>query len=96
MSDAGGAIESAEDLANPVTVPVEAYISAEYASAERDRLWRKVWLQAGRVEDIPEAGDFITYDIHDDSVVLVRSQSGDIYAYHNVFLRLDPFLRCIG
>jgi len=84
MSDKGRIIESADGLERPVTFPVEAYISEDYARAERDRLWRKVWLQAGRVEDIPAAGDFITYDILDDSVLLVRSPGGAINAFHNV------------
>ena len=72
----------------PTRIPVEAYISEDYARAERDRLWRKVWLQAGRVEDIPEVGNYITYDILDDSVLIVRSLEGDgpgaIRAFHNV------------
>src|SRR6516165_8749846 len=76
--------ESAEALPPPQTHSVEPYISADYARAERDRLWRKVWLQAGRIEDIPEVGNFITYDIHDDSVLIVRTAPDIIKAYHNV------------
>ena len=34
------AMEGADELATPVTIPVEAYISEEYARAERDKLWR--------------------------------------------------------
>ena len=45
-----------EVLSEPVTIPVEAYISETYARAERDKLWRKVWLQAGRIEEIPAIG----------------------------------------
>jgi nitrite reductase/ring-hydroxylating ferredoxin subunit len=71
-------------IAPPVLIPVEAYVSEAYARAERDKLWRKVWLQAGRVDDIPRAGDFITYDILDDSVLIVRAGDGAIKAYHNV------------
>ncbi|MCK9564307.1 MAG: aromatic ring-hydroxylating dioxygenase subunit alpha, partial [Bacteroidales bacterium] len=52
--------------------------------AERDKLWRKVWLQAGRLEDIPEVGNFITYDILDDSVLIVRTAPDTVKAYHNV------------
>lgn len=72
-----------EVLSEPVVVPVEAYISEDYAKAEKDKLWRKVWLQAGREEEIPEVGNFITYEILDDSVILVRTPEG-IQAYHNV------------
>jgi phenylpropionate dioxygenase-like ring-hydroxylating dioxygenase large terminal subunit len=72
------------ELEEPVTVPVEAYISEEYARAERDKLWRKVWLQVGRIEEIPEVGSFLTYEILDDSIVVVRTAADKIKAYHNV------------
>ena len=72
-----------EFLSEAVTIPVEAYLCEDYARAERDRLWRKVWLQAGRVEEIPQAGDFITYDILDDSVVIIRGDDDQLRAYHN-------------
>ena len=57
-----------EDLSEPLTYSVEAFTSPEYAQDERDRLWSKVWQHAGRVEEIPEVGNFITYDIMDESI----------------------------
>jgi phenylpropionate dioxygenase-like ring-hydroxylating dioxygenase large terminal subunit len=75
---------SVEELAEPVTFPVDAYVSEEYARAEGDRLWAKVWQHAGRVEEIPNVGDFITYDIGRDSIVIVRTAPDAIKAYHNV------------
>ncbi len=79
-----GKINAANDGAEAEICPVEAYISEDYARAERDRLWRKVWLQAGRVEDIAEVGSYITYDILDDSVLIIRTAPDTIKAYHNV------------
>jgi phenylpropionate dioxygenase-like ring-hydroxylating dioxygenase large terminal subunit len=73
-----------EALEDPVTIPVEAYISEVYARAERDKLWRRVWQQVGRVEEIPEVGDYLTYDILDDSILIVRAAEDEIRAYHNV------------
>src|SRR3546814_18568618 len=64
-------------ISEPVVIPVEAYISEDYARAERDKLWRKCWLQAGRVEDLPETGSYITYEILDDSVLIVRIAEGE-------------------
>ncbi len=84
MSDTGKIIETAEQLEEAVTIGAEAYISEDYARAERDKLWRKVWLQAGRVEDIPEIGNFLTFEILDDSIVIIRSAADQIRAYHNV------------
>ncbi len=50
MNDVAKPVESAEDLTDPVLVPVEAYVWEDYVRLERDRLWRKVWLQACREE----------------------------------------------
>lgn len=84
MADTGEIATTLEDLTGPVTIGPEAYTSEDYARAERDRLWRKVWLQAGRLEDIPEVGNYITYDILDDSVLIVRTAPGEVRAYFNV------------
>lgn len=75
---------SIEELSEPVTFPVEAYLSPDYARAEADRLWAKVWQHAGRVEEIPEVGDFLTYNIGRDSILIVRTAPDRIKAYHNV------------
>jgi phenylpropionate dioxygenase-like ring-hydroxylating dioxygenase large terminal subunit len=80
----GTASKAAEELSEPVTIGVEAYISEAYARAERDKLWRKVWLQVDRVEEVPNVGDYITYEILDDSILIVRAAEGEIRAYHNV------------
>ncbi len=84
MSDKLRIVETAEDLAHPVMYSPEAYISEEYARAERDKLWRKVWQMAGRLEDIPEVGNYLSYEILDDSVLIVRTAPDRIRAYHNV------------
>jgi phenylpropionate dioxygenase-like ring-hydroxylating dioxygenase large terminal subunit len=73
-----------EDLARPLTFPVEAYLSEAYARAEGDKLWAKVWQHAGRVEEIPKVGDFITYNVGADSILIVRTAADTIKAYHNV------------
>jgi phenylpropionate dioxygenase-like ring-hydroxylating dioxygenase large terminal subunit len=75
---------SVEDLEEPVTYPVEAFVSPQYARAEADRLWSKVWQHAGRAEEIPQPGDYITYEVGEDSILIVRTAAGAIKAYHNV------------
>lgn len=73
-----------ENLSEPLLIPADAYISKDYAEAEADRLWAKVWQQAGRVEEIPDVGSFITYEICNDSLLIVRSAPDTIKAFHNV------------
>lgn len=73
-----------EDLSEPLTYTNEAFTCPEYAKEESDKLWAKVWQQAGRVEEIPEIGNYITYDIMDDSIIIVRTEEDTIKAFYNV------------
>ncbi|OMC07954.1 (2Fe-2S)-binding protein, partial [Mycolicibacter heraklionensis] len=75
---------SDEELANPVMIGAQAYTCPDYARAERDKLWRKVWQQVGRVEDLPEVGSYLTYDILDDSILVVRTGPNEFRAHYNV------------
>ncbi len=58
-----------EDLSEPMTFGVEPYLSKEWAEQEADRLWAKVWQHACRLEEIPHVGDFVTYEILNDSII---------------------------
>jgi phenylpropionate dioxygenase-like ring-hydroxylating dioxygenase large terminal subunit len=73
-----------EELSEPVTYPVDSFLSKEYARAEKELLWPKVWQIAGRAEEIPNVGDFITYNICDDSIIVIRTAADTIKAFHNV------------
>ena len=54
-------------------IPKERYTSAEFARLEWERMWTRVWLLAGRASDIPEPGDYFTFEIGHESIVVVRS-----------------------
>jgi phenylpropionate dioxygenase-like ring-hydroxylating dioxygenase large terminal subunit len=66
-----------------VEIPLEAYVSPEYARAERRLLWDRAWQVACREEEIPKVGDYCTYDIQENSVILVRSGPDEISAFNN-------------
>jgi phenylpropionate dioxygenase-like ring-hydroxylating dioxygenase large terminal subunit len=67
-----------------VLLPKEAYVSETYAREEGNKLWNKVWQVACRAEEIPNVGDFVTYDILDESIIVVRNGPDRIEAFHNV------------
>jgi nitrite reductase/ring-hydroxylating ferredoxin subunit len=68
----------------PSLIPTEAYLSPAYAALENERLWSKVWQAACRVEEIPNVGDYVTYDIMDESIIIVRTEPDRIQAFYNV------------
>ena len=67
-------------------VSTEPYYSEDYYKLEKEYIFKKVWMNAGRIEAIPEAGDFVVQDLPvcDTSVVIVRTPDGGINAFHNV------------
>jgi phenylpropionate dioxygenase-like ring-hydroxylating dioxygenase large terminal subunit len=68
----------------PDYVPKDNYLSREFLARERDRLWPRVWQVACREEELPKVGSFLTYDIMDESIVLVRTSATEIRAFFNV------------
>lgn len=81
-SELAGVVSSAsirEDF-----VPKDDYFSPEFARYEAEHVWPRVWQIACREEEIPEVGNFITYDIARDSITVLRSDENTIRAYHNV------------
>jgi phenylpropionate dioxygenase-like ring-hydroxylating dioxygenase large terminal subunit len=62
----------------------ERYWSAEFAAKEWEALWPRVWQVAGRVDQIQEAGDYITYELGRDSILAVRGSDGRVRAFYNV------------
>ena len=67
-------------------VPLEPYISREYYEQERERIFRKVWLNVGRVEQIPHPGDYFVKDLAvcKTAIVVVRVDDGKVHAFHNM------------
>jgi len=81
---------SPEDLdqERQVTYPTEAFLSREYLQAEKTLLWPKVWQMVERVEDFPDVGDWMTYNVADESIIVMRVADGNsaeaFRAFHNV------------
>jgi phenylpropionate dioxygenase-like ring-hydroxylating dioxygenase large terminal subunit len=68
----------------PDLVPAYHFFSQEFLRRENDRLWPKVWQLACREEELPATGSFVTYDIADETITLVRGKDNSIRAFYNV------------
>ena len=84
MSNPASVNIGVEDLSEPLTYGVEAFLSPEYAAAEKDRLWPKVWQIVERVEDFKAVGDFVTYNICDESIIVIKTGETSFNAFYNV------------
>ena len=85
------------DLGSDLIDP-SRYTSPEFAQLEWDRMWTQVWLNAGRVSDIPEVGDYFTHEIGRESFIFMRTAPAEIKGYYNVCphrgSRLRPAVGC--
>ena len=88
--------QSAEFI-DDADIPVSRYTSREFFELEKEKLWKRVWQMACRVDDIPNVGDTLNYDICGQSIMLVRVGAGesehDIKAYYNACLHRGRQLR---
>jgi phenylpropionate dioxygenase-like ring-hydroxylating dioxygenase large terminal subunit len=64
-------------------VPKEDYISSDVAKLEAERLWFRVWQVACREEEIASPGSYVTYNIVDQSVIVLRTPDNAIKAFYN-------------
>ena len=77
-------------------VPIERYFSREWHDREVEKVWRKVWQHACRLEEIPNVGDHILYEIVHDSLIIVRTGPEEVRAYVNSCLHRGTLLRKEG
>lgn len=70
-------------VTQPDRIPVKRYYDPEFFELERQKLWPRVWQMACRLEEIPKRGDFVVYDILDQSVIVTRVDENTVKAYHN-------------
>ena len=70
------------------TSPVDYRDSVDpaYYEAEREAVFKRVWLNVGRVERLPRTGSYFTRElaVADTSLILVRGKDGQIRAFHNI------------
>ena len=85
ISPANARSESLHAVVDPERIPVDRYTDPDFFALESERLWPRVWQMACRLEEIPEIGDWVEYEILGRSLIVVRTAPGDegVKAYHN-------------
>lgn len=78
----------AKSVATPVEeahgLPPEAYLSEELYELELEYLFRRDWVCIGREEEAAHPGDFFTFELAGEPLVVVRSRDGKLRALSNV------------
>jgi phenylpropionate dioxygenase-like ring-hydroxylating dioxygenase large terminal subunit len=67
----------------PDRAPKARYLDPEFFALEADNLWSRTWQMASRLEQIPNPGDCVEYEILDQSVIVLRADDGEVRAFQN-------------
>jgi Rieske 2Fe-2S family protein len=64
-------------------LPAEAYYDQRQYEFEMRRIWQRNWVYVGRSRELPEARSFLTFELGDQHILLVRDEHGTLHGYHN-------------
>jgi phenylpropionate dioxygenase-like ring-hydroxylating dioxygenase large terminal subunit len=67
-----------------LSLPAWIYRDAEFFEREKQAIFRNSWQLVSHVNDIPQPGDFHTFELLGESVVVLRAGDGAVRAFHNV------------
>lgn len=65
------------------SLPRPYYLSPDLHEADLDRVWRRVWLLAGHTSQIPDKGNYFTFEMANESLIITRGDGGEVHALHN-------------
>ncbi|MER8402160.1 aromatic ring-hydroxylating dioxygenase subunit alpha [Mesorhizobium sp. M1348] len=60
------------------------YVDRNIFERDLEAIFAKQWLLVDHVSSIPVLGDYVTYEIAGESIVVVRGANGHIHAHYNV------------
>ncbi|MEZ5773551.1 MAG: Rieske 2Fe-2S domain-containing protein [Hyphomicrobiaceae bacterium] len=78
------AAAAARPLGEGITMPPRIYNDPAIHALELERIFARDWLCPGPAAEIPEPGDYLTFSIGTEPIVVMRQQDGSIRAFSNV------------
>ena len=66
------------------TLPGSFYYDPAIFAHETDAIFARTWQLAGHVSQLSEPGDYITEEVGEESVIVLRDRAGELRAFYNV------------
>jgi len=77
---------AARPLSEATSMPKQVYLSDEFNRLEQEKIFDQEWICAGRTDDVPNPGDYRTFQLGKQPLVIIRQKDGSIEALSNVCL----------
>src|SRR5208282_963982 len=71
-------------LALTHALPAWVYNNAELSRLELERVLKPSWQIVCHINSIPKTGDYETFDLGSESIMVLRDRDGSVRAFHNV------------
>jgi len=65
-------------------LPSSWYLDEHYYRLEKENVFFREWVCAGREEQLPKPGDSTVLDLYGESILLLRNREGELRAFYNV------------
>jgi carnitine monooxygenase subunit len=75
---------SPADRAAGYSLPARYFYDQAVFESEKNQIFLKAWHLVAHVNELRDAGSYVTFDIFEQSVIVVRGRDGEIRAFHNV------------
>ena len=73
--------DGCRDLSAGFNLPRECYTDPEFYAFEQEAVFMRSWLCLGRVDEIPNPGDFVRLDMDNEPLMMLRDQDGEIRVF---------------
>ena len=77
---------AAKTLSHASAMPKEIYTSNEILELEQEQIFSKEWICVGRETEIPKVGDFFTFQLGNQPIIILRDREQKVKAISNVCL----------
>ena len=83
MTQYAGNPDAVEQLVRADAVHRDVYTNQELFDLEMRHLWRNTWVFVGHDSQVPNPGDYVSVQVADQPVVMIRDKSGEVYVHYN-------------
>lgn len=64
-------------------VPAGRYVDPRFFALEMQHIWRKSWLLAAHIDELPEPGSYLLWEMSGQPVLLIHGDDGNVRAFYN-------------
>jgi len=77
-------VEIDSDIARAWSLPAPLYIDPGIFAEEQKKIFRRSWQVAGHRHQMANPGDYITFELCGEPLLIVRGNAGDLRGFYNV------------